>query len=281
MLREPKLAEPRPTELHPGEVEIPGVAPPLVQKADAKPFEHRAEPSALPELMDAPCSYEEFRACLRDLEQVNRFTQAYGPTLGFLERVVSQESTPRGTLRILDVGAGGGDMLRRIARWAREQKVDVDLTGVDLNPHSTRAAREFSQKTRGSRRDAEGIRWVNGDALHYDPPGGVDLILSALFTHHLESPESVRFLAWMERTARVGWFINDLYRSQRAARWFRVLPILFRWHKFVRHDGPVSLQRAFTAADWQRYLADAQISGASVESHAFNRLCVARIRELA
>ena len=36
------------------------------------------------ELMDGPCSYEEFRACLSDLARVNGRTLAYQPTIGFL-----------------------------------------------------------------------------------------------------------------------------------------------------------------------------------------------------
>jgi alkylated DNA nucleotide flippase Atl1 len=101
-----------------------------------------------------------------------------------------------------------------------------------------------------------------------------------LFTHHLSSADVVRFLKWMEQYARVGWFINDLERSERAARWFRVLPVILRWHRFVRHDGPVSLRRAFRAEDWQRLLAQAGIPSneASIESHLMARLCVARIR---
>jgi hypothetical protein len=49
-------------------------------------------------------------------------------------------------------------------------------------------------------------------------------------------------------------------------------PILFGWHPFIGHDGPVSLQRAFLPCERQQLLA------AAVESHAMNRLCVSRIR---
>jgi hypothetical protein len=146
--------------------------------------------------------------------------------------------------------------------------------GIDLNPHSERAAKEFGDAS------AANIRWMTGDVFEYAPVERPDVVLSALFTHHLSSVDVVRFLRWMEEYARVGWFINDLERSERAARWFRVLPIIFRWHRFVRHDGPVSLRRAFRKDDWLRLLADAGIpSGdASIEPHPMARLCVARMR---
>jgi hypothetical protein len=82
----------------------------------------------------------------------------------------------------------------------------------------------------------------------------------------------------MEQHARLGWYINDLHRSRRAAFWFRFLPRLFGWHRFIAYDGPVSLRRSFVPEDWLRMLSQAHISSATIESHAMNRLCVARIR---
>jgi len=246
-------------------------------------FNRRAEPAELPELMDEPCTYEELRDCLRDLAEVNRVTRGYAPTLAFLSRIAERHDHSQ-PLRILDVGSGGGDMLRAIAQWAATQNLEVELTGIDLNPHSTRAAQEFTgRESRGSKdRSAAlaSINWVAADVFAYSPEAQPDIILSALFTHHLSSPEIVRFLRWMEQNARIGWFINDLYRSRSAAFWFRFLPVLFGWHRFVQHDGPVSLRRAFTPSDWEQLLAAADISDATIESHPMNRLCISRIRPL-
>jgi SAM-dependent methyltransferase len=241
-------------------------------------FARRAEPAELPELMDQPCSYEEFRDCLRDLAEVNRVTQAYAPTLAFLSRIAERHEASQ-PLRILDVGSGGGDGLRTIAHWAHERSLAVELTGIDLNPYSARAAREFGARDPSAPLVAE-INWLTADVFSYAPSAQPDVIVSALFTHHLSSPELVRFLRWSEQNARLGWFINDLHRSRQAAFFFRFLPIIFGWHHFVRHDGPVSLRRAFVPADWQNFLDQANIFGASIESHAMNRLCVARIRQV-
>jgi SAM-dependent methyltransferase len=246
-------------------------------------FDRRAEPAELPELMDAPCGYQEFRTVLRDLAAVNRLTRGYKPTLGFLDRIADRIPKDRATpepLRILDVGSGGGDTLRAIARWAAARNLPVELTGLDLNPHSTRAAQEFSNE---SPLDpfapfTPDITWITADIFTYAPNRPPDIVLSALFTHHLSSPEIVRFLSWMEQHARLGWYINDLHRSRRAAFWFRFLPVIFGWHRFIANDGPVSLRRAFVPEDWQRMLDQANITSATIEHHPMNRLCVARIR---
>lgn len=240
-----------------------------VPTSPAIDFSHRAAPSGLPEWMDEPCTYEDFRRCLADLRQVNRLTLSYRPTLDFLDRIL--ETRPPHPLHIVDVGSGGGDMLRRIEGWADRHRVAVRLTGIDLNPYAARAAGELTQ---GSRE----IQWITGNAFSYTGP--VDVVLSSLFTHHLEDAEIVRFLGWSESVARCGWFLNDLVREPTPCRLFGLLAGLMRWHRFVRHDGPVSFRRAFREEDWRRLLAEAHIPAADVRLTRWTpgRLCVSRIK---
>lgn len=230
----------------------------------------RAEPAELPELMDEPCTYEEFRACVKDLASVNRFSLGYAPTLKFLDEIAAKKGSTR-SLKILDVGFGGGDALRRIAIWAEAKGMKVELAGIDLNPYAAKAARE--QDT-----DGNPIQWVTGDAFSWDQPA--DVVISSLFTHHLPTPEIVRFLAWMEGSSHLGWFVNDLERSASSARWFKVLSRVMFWHRFVRHDGPISFQRSFVVQDWERMLLQAglNLTSCSIEKHKPGRLCVSRVK---
>ena len=230
-------------------------------------FSHRAD---LSEWMDELCSYEDFRSCLHDLAVSNRLTFNHRPTLQWLERLPVAETTP---LHIVDVGSGGGDMLRRIERWARRNGRAVSLTGIDLNPYAARAAREFTPA-------GSAIEWITGDAFSYTGGQPVDVVISSLFTHHLPELEIVRFLRWMERTATRGWFINDLHRDAVPYYVYRALATAMRFHRFVRHDGPVSVRRAFRADDWQRMLAAAGLPLHEVEVYGVRpaRLCVSRVK---
>ena len=234
---------------------------------ERKSFARRAE---LSEWMDEPCSYGDFRACLRDLMQVNRVVFSYRPTLQWLEQFVRHNKRP---LHILDVGSGAGDMLRRIEQWAREKNIAVRLTGIDLNPHAAQAAREFTG-------NGSAIEWVTGEAFEFVPEYGIDVVLSSLFAHHLKDAEIVRFLAWMERTAALGWLINDLKRARGSYVGFTMLARVMRWHRFVQHDGPVSIQRAFWEADWVRYADEAQLDRDAVRIYDAwpGRLCVGRLK---
>ena len=170
----------------------------------------RVSPRELPELMDGDCSYDDFRNCLRSLEQVNRWTLGYRPTMAWLKRLPHGLRDP---VHIVDVGSGGGDLLRQIAGWARRRGIAVQLTGIDLNPYAARAASETTPKELG-------IAWVTGDALTYQPEKPVDIVVSSLMAHHLEDKEIIALLRWMEVTAHLGWFINDLERSEWSCRTF-------------------------------------------------------------
>jgi 2-polyprenyl-3-methyl-5-hydroxy-6-metoxy-1,4-benzoquinol methylase len=231
-------------------------------------FSSRMSPRELPELMDGECSYEDFRACLRSLEQVNRWFMGYRPTLTWLEQLSSELKQP---VHIIDVGCGGGDLLRRIAGWARRRGISVELTGIDLNPYAARAAAESTPRELG-------ITWVAGDALEHQPKKAIDIVVSSSMTHHMEDEEIARLMQWMEDIAQSGWFINDLKRSEWTSRTFEWLARVVGWHRFVRHDGPVSFRRAFRQDDWVRLLAMAQIprGAVTVEHWRPGRLCVGR-----
>jgi SAM-dependent methyltransferase len=198
-----------------------------------------------PELMDAqdlPASV--YADVLADLARVNTLTLARRPTLAWLKRATQG----LGRFSLLDVGYGQGDMLRVVARWAKARGIEADLTGVDLNPNSAAIAARFGGD----------IQYLTGTAeALVDRP---DFIISSLVAHHMTDAELVGFLRWMQRTAQKGWFINDLHRHAVAHAGFRALALLGRFHPIVRHDGALSVRRAFVRTDWQRLLGTAGVS---------------------
>lgn len=212
------------------------------------------------ELMDVEkVSFEELRHCLVDLTRVNVLTAAYRPTLAFFDRILPKIRALGRPLEVVDVGSGYGDMLRAVHAWAKQRGVDVALTGVDSNPWAARAAREATGTLDPP------IAWITANAFLYEPPRGVDVVVSSLFTHHIRDDGVVAFLGWMENTATTGWFVNDLHRHPLPYYFFRTFSKVARYHRFVQHDGPVSIARAFSRADWQRLVRAAGIEGGRVE----------------
>ena len=232
-----------------------------------------AERSAETELMDTePVGLEEFRACLRDLAAVNTVTLARIPTLAWLKRA-TRNMRPGDRLSLIDVGFGYGDLLRAIYNWCLARGFEPDLMGVDLNPWSTASARDATPPHMS-------IDYRTGDVFAFTAERPVHFVVSSLFTHHLSDQDAAAFVAWMERTATRGWFINDVHRHRVSFHAFRFLARLAGWHRFVQHDGPVSIARGFRRVDWERLVEAVGIDPAGVEIswHVPFRICVGRIR---
>jgi 2-polyprenyl-3-methyl-5-hydroxy-6-metoxy-1,4-benzoquinol methylase len=218
------------------------------------------------EQMDDPgLDPETYARVLEDLARVNAWTLAARPTLGFLARAAGHMPA----FRLLDVGFGHGDMLRAIARWAKRRDIAVDLIGVDLNPGSAAVARA-----------ATPIHWPieyrTGD--YKDVAGPIDFVVSSLVAHHMSDDELDAFIRFMEKRATRGWLINDLHRHPIAYHGFPLLARLIGAHPIVRHDGQVSIGRAFRPHEWRAILERAGVGQARIVRRFPFRLCVERLR---
>ncbi len=220
------------------------------------------------EQMDDPgLPPETYDAVLRDLARVNRWTFTARPTLLFLKR----EARGLPAFRLLDVGFGQGDMLRRIAEWARRRNIAVDLVGVDLNPNSAAAAQAATPA-------GMPIEYRTGD--YESQPTPFDFVVSSLVAHHMSDDQLRAFIRYMEKQASLGWMINDLHRHWLAYWGFPWLARLIGAHYIVREDGQLSIARSFRRNEWQAILADAGVpEGAARIVRRFPfRLCVERPR---
>jgi ubiquinone/menaquinone biosynthesis C-methylase UbiE len=180
------------------------------------------------ELLDTDAgSVDEVRASLRDLDRINRWFGGVHTTARMLRRVADDRQAER--VSVLDVAAASS---RVVDLAAQQAGVDVRVTRLD------RAASHF-----------QGQGGVVGDALRLPfQDGAFDVVHSCLFLHHLPAPEAALFLQDSLRVARHAVLVNDLRRSQ--WHWLSVKtasPILFS--RITQHDGPASVQRAFTRAE--------------------------------
>jgi 2-polyprenyl-3-methyl-5-hydroxy-6-metoxy-1,4-benzoquinol methylase len=212
------------------------------------------------ERMDTDCAdFADYSRCLRDLSRVNVVTLTHRPMLSWLKKHA------HGDFSVLDVACGHGDALRKI----RARFPAARLTGIDLNPWATRAARDATDP-------AAGIEFINGDAFAYQPAKKFDFIICSQFTHHLTDDQVVTFLRWLQDKAGTGWFISDLHRNFVAYYGFPVLARLAFWHQFVREDGQISIARAFIRSEWEALLRQAGITQqqAFIAWYIPFRLCV-------
>jgi 2-polyprenyl-3-methyl-5-hydroxy-6-metoxy-1,4-benzoquinol methylase len=214
---------------------------------------------------DAGLDRETYRSVLADLARINRWTMAARPTLSFLARTTS----PGEAIRLLDVGFGHGDMLRRIAGWARRRGVAAELIGIDLNPNSEVVARAATAPEMP-------IVYQTGD--YRSVAGPFDFVISSLVAHHMSETELSDFIGFMEASATRGWLINDLHRHTLAWLGYPLLARGLGVHRIVRQDGTLSIARAFRPADWRTILRACSLGGEARIVRRFPfRLCVERL----
>ena len=171
-------------------------------------------------------------------------------------------ATPRGrTLRLVDVGGGDGAFARRVARWARRVGRSVRVLVIDADEATARLA---SAECAGYpeitvvRADARALPCVSGMA---------DVVHASLTLHHLEPDAAVPALREMRRICRGRLVVNDLTRTPLglALVWLatRVLPM----HPISRHDGPMSVRRAYAPRELGDLFGAAGVGQATVTSY--------------
>jgi ubiquinone/menaquinone biosynthesis C-methylase UbiE len=200
---------------------------------------------------------EEYEGCLVELRRVNRWlgdaSALRRTALKELERDGAREFS------LLDVGAGSGELLRVVARWARARGSKARLVGVELNARSARSILEESGEFRE-------ISAVRADALRL-PFGddAFDYAVCSLFTHHFRDDAVVAVLREMKRVARRRVYVIDLHRHALAYFLYTTAGRLLLRSPLVREDGALSILRSFLPEELRRLGERAGLSGAKVE----------------
>jgi len=203
------------------------------------------------ELLDNPdIPTSDLRRNLYELEVINTYLGGYQITLKGLAKFLKNQN-PSQTIRIVDIGSGGGDTLRQMALWCRKKPLKAELIGVDLKDDCIAYAQEKSK-------DFPEISFVQSD--YKDVSLEADLVTSALFCHHLSDEQLVYFLNWSQKYATKGFIINDLHRHILACKSIGLLTGLFSKSYLVKNDAPLSVRRALLRNEWISILKKAQIA---------------------
>lgn len=217
----------------------------------------------------------ELAGALEELRWVNRLLGGYATTMAALAPYLrARRGHP---VRILDLGTGAADHPEHVVRWADHHGADVHVVGLDANAAAIAHARDAVDRRLPSHL-ARRIELVVGDAL--EPPfeaGSFDVVHAALFCHHFADAELVRLLAAMNRLARDGVVVNDLHRHALAYGSILFLATLLPVTSMFRHDGPLSVRRAFTREELRAVAERAGLGGVRISWHWAFRWCLSTL----
>jgi 2-polyprenyl-3-methyl-5-hydroxy-6-metoxy-1,4-benzoquinol methylase len=191
------------------------------------------------ELMDAPdCDPLKLERTYQQFGLVNRLFSGW-------RQLYVQELrpllSPATVTTALDIGSGGGDLARLLAKWSRRDKLLLEITGTDPD------ARAYDFAAR--RPHHPSIRFVQADSSELVREGlRFDVVISNHVIHHLQPAAVTRLLADSQSLARQLCLHNDLRRSLAAYGLFSLAALPFRG-SFIRPDGLVSIRRSYTPSE--------------------------------
>jgi SAM-dependent methyltransferase len=215
------------------------------------------------ELMDTATDPLALERTLRDLAAINRW-------LGGVRaiRLAIQPWLRSGRrLAILDIGCGGGDVAIAVEAFVKKAGASVTVTAIDGN--------EIIAGIAAARvRSRSGAHVACADAFMLPfRDATFDIALMSLTLHHFAANDAARVIHEMARVTSRAVVINELERTWANYLGARVLAkTLWRNSPFTRHDGPVSVLRAFTDDELARALDDRLLGPARVHRRFFYRL---------
>ena len=222
--------------------------------------------SPIPRAEHAPELLDDEKHDAHELEQSLGHVAAVNRWLGGV-RALLLHVTPllREGARLLDVGTGSADLPRRVVDWARLHDRHISVLATDLHPQMRELAKEKCAKY-------PEITVAEADALNL-PYGDnhFDVATLSLTLHHFDGDQQIRVLQELARVARVV-IVNDLQRTRLNYIGAKLLAVTFwRFNRLTRHDGPLSVLRAFTPGELQRLAQRAGLT-ATVYTHYFQRV---------
>lgn len=175
---------------------------------------------------------------IRSMKDVARANRYFGGSSAAVAELVPAFEKANGTLTILDVGTGTGDIAARAREKAMKAGISVLTIGLD-------SAAELVNFSRARHNEV-----VCGDALHLPfPDRSFDVVLGSQILHHFDDDAAIQFLSELNRVARVRVVVSDLRRSWAAIFGLWIGSFLLRFHPVSRHDGIVSIRRGFTSTE--------------------------------
>jgi 2-polyprenyl-3-methyl-5-hydroxy-6-metoxy-1,4-benzoquinol methylase len=211
-----------------------------------------------PELLDMGVgSDEDVKANFADMWRINRYL---GGVQALTHHLYPRLLGQAGTTTIVDIGTGAGDIDAVISNWAHKHGLDLNVWGLDLSARNLRLTRSPSSALFDTR--------LQADALYLPfKAGSVDYYISSLFLHHLSPDKLKKLLATTFQATNKGIIMSDLTRGWLPQVAFKLGQPIFARNFLTRHDGLVSIRRAYTPNELLSLAQEAGLSNGRIYRH--------------
>lgn len=212
-----------------------------------------------PELMDDPnVDQRAHRTALAALRRSNRWLGVDPLLVKTVDAIAPTNET-----RILEVGAGGGGLVKALVAHSRKTQGQYRLIGLDRSPFAIANAQNHLGQSQNSLSHA--ARFAAGDALQLPfADQSIDIVICSLLLHHFDEDDAVRLLQEAARVARRAVVIADLDRSAPAWLLTWVVTRIMSRSRLFHVDGPRSVRAAYRPTEALQLAARAGLATAMV-----------------
>lgn len=145
---------------------------------------------------------------------------------------------------VLDIGFGGGDILRNLAEWSARDGINVQLTGIETDRRALSYVHEWSHHT--------SIRFLRASPSDLLGNGvKFDFVISNHLLHHLADEACLNLMEEAIRLSHHKVLFNDIERSDTGYLLFNLLKPMF-YNSFIIPDGLTSIRRSFTSRELRK-----------------------------
>ena len=202
----------------------------------------------LVEWMDRPdCDRELLFNTYRQFSRINRLLSGWNSIYRDHIRPMIQQK--KGEISILDIGCGGGDIIRLLDRLCKQDGLQAEFTGIDPDSRSI----EFlaTQKWPGN---IQFLPVHSGDLVQQNRR--FDMVISNHLIHHLTDASLKSVCSDAEQLAASKVLFSDIERSDLGYLSFRIIaPLLFR-NSYIVKDGLISIKKSYRKEELQNKLPD-------------------------
>lgn len=216
-------------------------------------FNHRSDKLELLDTLDF--NTDTLIKNLNEFESINRWLGSHTLLINGLNQIYNRSQAygyhwqTQQPITIADLGCGGGDLCRVIYHWAKKKQLPIELTGIDINPEIVQQAKQRS---------------ISYPSIHYQAydifsddfkTKNFDIVCLNNICHHFNDERLVLLIQLLLKQTKLAILINDLHRHPLAYYGIFALSRLFNLSSLAKHDGPLSVLRAFRHQELLNILA--------------------------
>lgn len=184
-------------------------------------------------------------------DRINRLLSGWGGIYkSYIKpHLLKSEVNPDQPFTILDIGCGGGDIIRYLNNLCKKDGFHVHFTGIDPD---TRAL-DYSNQT--SQPDNVLFFSERSDELVKENRT-FDIVISNHLIHHLTTSELAAICNDAATLAKIGVIFSDIERSDIGYLSFQTIaPLLFR-SSYIVQDGLISIKKSYRKSELQSQLPE-------------------------